>query len=79
MTVPATAEKLGINSATLYNWLRRPAPAHFLPVAVVAESTELVAALEPAPGSQPVLIAPGGYRVEGLDLEAVAELLRRLA
>jgi hypothetical protein len=29
--------------------------------------------------TQLVLIAPGGYRLEGLDLEGSAELLRRLA
>ncbi|MBC7543775.1 MAG: helix-turn-helix domain-containing protein [Candidatus Sericytochromatia bacterium] len=79
MTVPGAAEKLGLNPTTLYNWLRQPAPGRFLPVAVLAEATEIVAASELATNCQPVVVAPGGYRVEGLDLEGVAVLLRRLA
>lgn len=45
-------------------------PPRFVPVSVVADVTT------PA---QIVVHGPGGVRIEGLDLGAVAELLRRLA
>ena len=75
LTVPVVAERLGLNVSTLYNWLRQDEVGGFRTVTLVAEETTVVA---PAP-CQAVLTSPGGYRVEGLDLEGVAELLRRLS
>lgn len=76
-TIAATAAELGIGESTLSNWFRRVAAAEFLPVAIVSEE---VVDGECVPVSQrPVLVAPGGYRVEGLDVDGMAELLRRLS
>jgi transposase-like protein len=67
------AERLGVSQATVVRWLaRRSQEAGFVQVEVVANVPE------PAP-VVPVLLAPGGYRVEGLDVAGLAELLRRLA
>lgn len=80
MTVTAAAEKLGVNPGTLYTWLRQPpAVGSFLPVSVTPVSGALVPIGVPTPTARPVVVSPDGYRVEGLDLEGVAELLRRLS
>lgn len=76
-TIAAAAAELGLGESTLSNWLRRSSASQFLPVAIMADS---VVDGECVPVSQrPVLVAPGGYRVEGLDVDGLAELLRRLS
>lgn len=67
------AGRLGVSQATAARWLaRRSQEAGFVQVEVVADVPV------PAPAA-PVLLAPGGYRVEGLDVAGLAELLKRLA
>jgi hypothetical protein len=78
-TVSAAAERLGLNPGTLYGWLRQPEVGAFLPVAVVTEPPGLIATDPVAPACHPVLVSPGGYRVEGLDVDGLTELLRRLS
>jgi len=75
LPVEVIAERLGVSQATVVRWLAgRSQETGFVQVEVVVDGPE------PAPvRSAPVLHAPGGYRVEGLDVAGVAELLRRLA
>jgi hypothetical protein len=64
------ARTVGLSASALKNWSRGPASAPALvPVKVAA------AALPPAPL---VVISPGGYRVEGLDLATTSALLHAL-
>lgn len=66
------AERLGVTERTVVRWLASAGPeVGFIEVEVVADRA-------PAPVS-PVLHVPGGYRVEGLDVAGLADLLRRLA
>lgn len=75
LAADAIAERLGVSPGTVMRWLAgRGQDAGFVHVSIVAD------AVEPAPPQAlPVLFAPGGYRVEGLDVVGLAELLRRLA
>jgi len=85
-TVTDAAQRLGVSGPTLYEWRkgppsghRRPKPAEtsaaLVPVRVSQRPAEAAVA-----GLQPVtLVSPGGWRVEGLTLEAAAQLLGRLA
>jgi hypothetical protein len=68
------AKGVGITGCTLLQWRKDALPpqqATFLPVAVI----------EPPRHSQGQLVVhgPAGLRIEGLDLDGVAELIRRLA
>ena len=84
-TVTDAAKKLGVSGPTLYEWRKgRPAGhrhpksaekgAALVPVRVSARSAGAEAA-----GVPPVvLVSPHGWRVEGLTLEAAAQLLGRL-
>ncbi len=77
LPVDIIAERLGVTSATVTRWLTRCSQAAgFVRVEVV--EGELEPASAPA-SVVPVLLAPGGYRVEGLDVASLADLLRRLA
>ncbi len=71
----SVAPALGIRPRLAYRLLqaarKEPSPAVLRPVTVVASE-------EVRPGG-PVVVVPGGVRVEGLDLDGVAKLLRRLA
>ena len=72
------AGRLGLVESTLGRWLRRERAeervAAFRPVSIVP--------VAPAPGdagsgaARLTLVTPGGYRVEGLDVESAAYLLR---
>jgi hypothetical protein len=67
----AIARTVGLSAGSLTKWSRTPAPARTLvPVAVVAAPAGPPAAL--------VVVSPGGYRVEGLDLPTATALLRAL-
>ncbi|SEU39003.1 transposase [Stigmatella erecta] len=84
-TVTDAAQKLGVSGPTLYEWRkgrpaghRRAKPAEksaaLVPVRVSQRPTEAaVAGLQ-----QVALVAPGGWRVEGLTLEGAAQLLGKL-
>ena len=69
----AIATDLGLHAATLASWLGRtsPPPATFARVEVLAEPPSTAGAL--------VVHTPHGLRIEGLDLDSLATLLRRLA
>lgn len=66
------AAEIGVAALTLARWRQeRPsAVPRFVPV-VVDEQT--------SSGSRFIVHGPGGLRIEGLDLDSLAELLRRLA
>ena len=75
LAIDVIATRLGVSPTTIMRWLaRRGQEVGFVKVEVVADVRELV-----PPQAAPVLHAPGGYRVEGLDVAGLAELLRRLA
>jgi DNA invertase Pin-like site-specific DNA recombinase len=70
----ATARELGISRKALRKWLgEASATADFKRVEVVADEARAARR-----GSRLVLHGPGGVRVEGLDVESLAELMRRL-
>jgi len=71
--VAEVSAELGVSEQTLRNWLAKAGPA-FLRV-TVDESVGSARAV--ATGSL-VLVAPSGYRLEGLDLDGAADLLRVL-
>ena len=65
------AHRVGLSVGSLKNWSRTPPPARTLvPVEVAATVT-----MAPMPL---VVVSPGGYRVEGLDLATASALLRAL-
>jgi hypothetical protein len=68
----AVARDLGLRPQTLARWLEEKGrKSRLRPVEITAHG----------PTSQrgaPVLVTPGGLRIEGLDLESLAVLLRRL-
>lgn len=72
-SVDEVARKLGLDGVTLRRWLRRErrAKAAFAPVRMEPVKRE-----EPVGGV--VVHGPGGLRIEGMGVEEVAELLRRL-
>jgi len=84
-TVVEAAEKLGVSAPTLYEWRKgrtagRPRmklpekSAALVPVRVGERPVSAaVAGLQ-----QVVLVSPGGWRVEGLSLEAAAQWLGKL-
>jgi len=66
------AHAVGLSAGALKNWSQTPAPARRLvPVAVATPAPE-------EPGAALVVVSPGGYRVEGLDLPTMTALLRAL-
>ena len=71
-TIGAIAGQLGVAEQTLRSWLEKPS-SDFLRVQV-SESTRI----EQSETEKLTLISPSGYRVEGLDLASVSQLLRVL-
>lgn len=65
------ASELGVSEPSLQRWIEQGEPALFRPVAVELDSGRV-------PGCGLVLITPQGYRVEGLEAESLAALLRVL-
>ena len=71
----AAAARLGIGVSALERWSgRSQALAVLAPVTIEAEPV-----LRATVASRPVVHAPHGVRVEGLDVAGLAELLKRLA
>jgi hypothetical protein len=68
------AGELGVGCATLARWLEGTR-AVLRPVEVRGEAGEEE---EPGPASSLVLVAPSGWRIEGLRREDIPELLRVL-
>jgi len=84
-TVKAVVKRLGVSEPTLQAWRRGQTPgskarrseqktAPLVPVVVHARKEE-----GPRAGATFAVVSPQGFRVEGLGLEEVAQLLRRLA
>lgn len=74
----AAAQAVGLAASTYYAWTRasraNAAPLTLRPVTVVATETSRPA----ASGGGLTLVAPGGYRLEGLDVASAVALLRAL-
>lgn len=68
------AEQLGLPWESVSRWMK-PRPPRGLPRAGLRQVEVLEFA---ARGSRPTLRSPNGYVVEGLDVAALAELIRRL-
>ena len=64
------AHRVGLSVGSLKNWSRTPPPARTLVPVTVAAAEVPAAAL--------VVVSPGGYRVEGLDVATASALLRAL-
>ncbi|MBU6427517.1 MAG: transposase [Elusimicrobia bacterium] len=62
------AGRLGVHENSCYRWMREMPEAPFRPV-------EIVTATAPPSLS---LVAPSGHRIDGLDVETAAQLLRAL-
>jgi transposase-like protein len=86
-TVVEAAQKLGVSGPTLYEWRKgRAAGTQARKRAQQQARLVPVEVSEPKGAAQPVssargsvaVVSPRGFRVEGLSLEAAAELLRRL-
>jgi len=84
-SVVEVAAKLGVSAPTLYEWRKGRTPGRarkkpsersveLVPVRVGGRATEAGEAGK----QQVVVVSPSGFRVEGLSLEAAAQLLRRL-
>ncbi len=73
VSVARIARDLGVRPKTLALWLRRGERRRMRRVVVVPSGLTEPQAL------RPVLVTVGGIRVEGLDLDAVVHVLRRLA
>ena len=72
-TIASIAATLGLPAITLQRWLRREQESPFRAAIIVEPAT-------PFPAGSPIVVhAPGGVRIEGLDVAGLAELLRRLA
>ena len=74
-SVRIAAEKVGLPLQTVQRWLQATVAGGLRPIEVRSE--EPVEAINADSGL--VLVTPGGYRVEGLEVESVAALLRALA
>ena len=73
------AEELGLSRHSVRSWSApRSAPAGLRAVLVVPDREPLSSAATPASSSSPsapILVSPKGYRVEGLDVAALATLV----
>lgn len=79
MGVLAACKKVGISEKSYRKWTEDAAPPPAMrPVEITALVPIAPAASAPA-NSELALVAPGGYRIEGLSVEAAAQLLRALA
>ncbi len=86
VSVRATASQLGVSNTTLTRWLEEvEQTSTFRPVQIAAASGTTAGQIAHSPvvteqetSRVLVLVSPGGYRVEGLDVEQLAQLLSRL-
>lgn len=92
--VKAAAKREGITKGTFYRWVREAAREPARPARKKREQTRALTIMQPeppafravtlalaapAPTMELVLVAPGGYRLEGLDVASAAALLKALA
>ena len=73
-TYGQVAGELGVSPAVLWKWRQTyagtPSAAALVPVEVIPDAVLC---------EKPVIVLPGGARVEGLSLDDIAVILRRLA
>ena len=69
-SLPIVARAVGVSVGSVRNWRREPPAAALVPVVVTPRAIVERAAL--------TVVAPSGYRVEGLDVPTTAALLRAL-
>jgi hypothetical protein len=69
-SLPRVARAVGVSVGSVRNWRREPPAAALVPVVVTPRPIIEPAAL--------TVVAPSGYRVEGLDVATTAALLRAL-
>lgn len=74
--IDTIGEELGIPWRTLVRWMPRVRKGRFRPVEIADKVEALKVSPSVTPG--PVVHGPRGLRIEGLDLEGLAELVRRL-
>jgi transposase-like protein len=70
------ARELGVSPVSLQRWVEQERPARFRPVQVQPQEEPV----EPIPSAEAglLLITPRGYRIKGLDVARLADLLRVL-
>jgi hypothetical protein len=69
-SLPAVAEAVGVSIGSVRNWRREPPATALVPVVLTSRPVVERATL--------TVVAPSGYRVEGLDVPTTAALLRAL-
>jgi hypothetical protein len=69
-SLPIVAQAVGVSVGSVRNWRREPPAAALVPVVVTSHPIVERATL--------TVVAPSGYRVEGLDVPTTAALLRAL-
>ena len=69
-SLSAVAQAVGVSIGSVRNWRRTGAAPALVPVVVTPSRASAPAAL--------TIVAPSGYRVEGLDVPTTAALLRAL-
>src|SRR5207244_2015731 len=67
------AREIGVSAPTLIEWLRHPTRRQFRQVAVAPTPVTPMGAT-----TNPVLVTPHGFRIEGLDLAGLVTVLRDL-
>lgn len=75
VAVARIARDLGLRPKTLTLWLRQTPVSKLRAVRVESDPRPATV----VPEIRPVVVIPGGLRIEGLDLESVAKLVRSLA
>lgn len=86
-TTPSLCREIGLSSTTLRRWTatlavgapREPAPREPAPSFVALTLPAPRAPVAPRVAAALHVVGPHGLRIEGLDVAALAELLRRLA
>lgn len=79
MSLEAACKAVGIAETSYRRWRDDAMPLTLRPVEVTALVPAAMAAEAPAAPQPLTLVAPGGYRIEGLAVETAAQLLRALA
>lgn len=80
LSLTAACEAAGVSIRSLRRWQMPPdGEIRLRPVEVTAVAPVETPARAPAPQLALSLLAPGGYRLEGLSVESAAALLRALA
>ncbi len=69
MAILKIAQQLGLSQSGLNRWLEGAEEGKLRPVRIADPTT---------PQAMMVLVTPGGYRLEGLDVVSATDLLRRL-